>query len=132
MDQMSENFFNDESDVTFSNHNFELLRGMGFCDDNAIKHALNISKNDINEAVAILTNEKLPKLSALSSSHTTAPTNNNNNNIQTNTNTNEIVMNSESNSNSPTSINQKDNNSNDVINFFFYSYFKISILFLPF
>jgi hypothetical protein len=77
----------------------QLLKAMGFNDENEIKHALSLSKNDINEAVAILTNEK-PKL-----------TSSTNYAID-----NEIIM-SESNPNSPNSKNNNDNaNNNDVIN----------------
>jgi hypothetical protein len=40
--------------------NVQLLKSMGFIDEDDIKQALNISNNDINEAVSILTNEKIP------------------------------------------------------------------------
>jgi hypothetical protein len=43
----------------------QLLKAMGFSDENEIRQALTISNNDINEAVAILTNEKLPKMTSL-------------------------------------------------------------------
>ena len=43
----------------------QLLKAMGFNDENEIKQALTLSNNDINEAVAILTNEKLPKITTL-------------------------------------------------------------------
>ena len=43
----------------------QLLKAMGFCDENEIRQALQTANNDINEAVAILTNEKLPKITSL-------------------------------------------------------------------
>lgn len=46
-------------------NNEQLLKAMGFNDEKEIKQALCISNNDINEAVAILTNEKLPKIPTL-------------------------------------------------------------------
>lgn len=53
-------------DTINESENYEqLLKAMGFCDENEIKQALAISNNDINEAVAILTNEKLPKMTSL-------------------------------------------------------------------
>jgi hypothetical protein len=77
----------------------QLLKAMGFIDENEIKQALSISKNDINEAVAILTNEKLPKLTSLTR----------------NTDENEIMM-SESDQNSANSSNQfRDSNLNEVL-----------------
>ena len=99
--------------------NLELLRSMGFSDDDEIRQALTIAKNDINEAVAILTNEKLPKISTLvggkssDMSGTNATT-------STNTGGNEVVMNSDSNSDSPSSNDMNNNggsketNSNEV------------------
>ena len=81
------------------NHdNEQLLKAMGFNDEHEIRQALSLSKNDINEAVAYLTNEKMPKLVSsgnddneiiMSDSVTTSPigpqigrfnSNNNNNN----------------------------------------------------
>ena len=47
----------------------QLLKAMGFNDENEIKQALTLSNNDINEAVAILTNEKLPKITTLVTSN---------------------------------------------------------------
>ena len=44
---------------------------MGFNDENEIKQALCLSNNDINEAVAILTNEKPSKITALNNSSST-------------------------------------------------------------
>lgn len=45
--------------------NEQLLKAMGFTDELEIRQALSIANNDINEAVAILTNEKLPKITTL-------------------------------------------------------------------
>lgn len=77
----------------------QLLKAMGFNDENEIKQALSLSKNDINEAVAILTNEK-PKPAPLT------------NYVNDD---NEIIM-SESNSNSPNSKNNMDNANNNEVN----------------
>jgi hypothetical protein len=53
-------------DTMNETENYEqLLKAMGFNDENEIRQALAISNNDINEAVAILTNEKLPKMTSL-------------------------------------------------------------------
>ena len=53
-------------DTLNESENYEqLLKAMGFNDENEIRQALAISNNDINEAVAILTNEKLPKMTSL-------------------------------------------------------------------
>ncbi len=54
----------------------QLLKAMGFCDENEIRQALQISNNDINEAVAILTNEKLPKITSLLNSDADVEMNN--------------------------------------------------------
>ena len=56
-----------------SDTNEQLLKAMGFTDQVEMREALSIANNDINEAVAILTNEKLPKITTLNN-------NNNNNN----------------------------------------------------
>ena len=50
-------------------NNEQLLKAMGFNDEKEIKQALCMSNNDINEAVAILTNEKLPKITTLNSNN---------------------------------------------------------------
>ena len=39
----------------------ELLKAMGFTNEVHVREALKIAKNDINEAVSILTSERLPK-----------------------------------------------------------------------
>lgn len=99
--------------------NLELLRSMGFSDDDEIRQALTISKNDINEAVAILTNEKLPKISTLVGGKS-SDTSGTNATTSTNTGGNEVVMNSDSNSDSPSSNDMNNNggsketNSNEV------------------
>ena len=49
----------------FSDNNEELLKAMGFNDEEEIKKALCLSNNDINEAVAYLTNEKTPKITTI-------------------------------------------------------------------
>lgn len=59
----------------YTDTNEQLLKAMGFDNEKEIKQALCMSNNDINEAVAILTNEKLPKITAL-----TTNTNNENEN----------------------------------------------------
>ena len=41
-----------------SEENMKTLMSMGFADVTAIKRALRLAKNDVNEAVAILTNEQ--------------------------------------------------------------------------
>jgi hypothetical protein len=85
----------------------QLLRSMGFNDDNEIKHALAISNNDINEAVAILTNEKLPKITTLSTS--SPPSNHYHPSmgpLSTNDNSSDIIM-TETNLNSPNSMIKK-------------------------
>ena len=71
--------------------NEQLLKAMGFNDEHEIRQALALSKNDINEAVAYLTNEKMPKL--------------------INNDDSEIIM-AESTSNSPLSSNNNRFNSN--------------------
>ncbi len=78
----------------------QLLKSMGFVDEGEIRRALSIAKNDINEAVAILTNEKLPKITSLTS-----------NSIEDN----EVIM-GESNPNSPrnSSVAQPKDNADDV------------------
>ncbi len=58
--------FPPESDYTnTTDTNEQLLKAMGFSDETEIRQALAVSNNDINEAVAILTNEKLPKITTL-------------------------------------------------------------------
>jgi len=57
--------FPSESDFTSTTENEQLLKAMGFSDETEIRQALAVSYNDINEAVAILTNEKLPKITSL-------------------------------------------------------------------
>jgi hypothetical protein len=55
----------DDSIIHINNdtsENEQLLKAMGFNDEDDIRQALKLSKNDINEAVAYLTNEKMPKL----------------------------------------------------------------------
>ena len=55
----------DDSIIHINNdtsENEQLLKAMGFNDEGDIRQALKLSKNDINEAVAYLTNEKMPKL----------------------------------------------------------------------
>ena len=55
----------DDSIIHINNdtsENEQLLKAMGFNDADDIRQALKLSKNDINEAVAYLTNEKMPKL----------------------------------------------------------------------
>jgi hypothetical protein len=99
--------------------NLELLRSMGFSDDDEIRQALTIAKNDINEAVAILTNEKLPKISTLVGGKS-SDTSGTNATTSTNNGGNEVVMNSDSNSDSPSSNDMNNNggsketNSNEV------------------
>lgn len=51
----------------YTDSNEQLLKAMGFDNEKEIKQALSMSNNDINEAVAILTNEKLPKIPTLTS-----------------------------------------------------------------
>lgn len=58
----------------YTDNNEQLLKAMGFDNEKEIKQALCMSNNDINEAVAILTNEKLPKITTLA--------NNSNNDIE--------------------------------------------------
>lgn len=60
---MSQPSYYSLNDYTDSNE--QLLKAMGFDNEKEIKQALCISNNDINEAVAILTNEKLPKIPTL-------------------------------------------------------------------
>ena len=55
----------------YTDNNEQLLKAMGFNDENEIKQALCLSNNDINEAVAILTNEKPSKMTALNNSSST-------------------------------------------------------------
>lgn len=123
MDHISENFFNDEnnsndlfptigSSQSALNSNLELLRAMGFSDEDEIRQALTISKNDINEAVAILTNEKLPRISTLGSS-TSKPSVDTTSTTTPNPSGNEVVMNSDSNSDSPSSSGDLNNNNNN-------------------
>lgn len=129
MDHVSEGFFNDGNDGNnndqFSTQqhqnqqlesNLDLLRAMGFSDENEIRQALTISKNDINEAVAILTHEKLPKISTLGGNSTKSsiqdPTTSTTSHIINNSGNNEIVMTSDSNSDSPISSGDTNNNNN--------------------
>ena len=65
-------------------NNYEqLLKAMGFTNEKEIKEALVIAKNDINEAVSILTSERFPKLQSheiiMSESVATSPNNRKNN-----------------------------------------------------
>ena len=64
----------------YSDTNEQLLKAMGFCDEAEIRQALQVSNNDINEAVAILTNEKLPKITTLNNNSMNSTTNSNNDN----------------------------------------------------
>ncbi|RMZ98520.1 ubiquitin carboxyl-terminal hydrolase 24, partial [Brachionus plicatilis] len=48
--------------TTTSDENVQLLKCMGFLDENEIRQALEIAKNDLNEALTILTSEKAPYL----------------------------------------------------------------------
>ena len=89
MDQLSDNFYDC---IDESAKNEELLKAMGFNNEIEIREALKIAKNDINEAVSILTSERLPKL------------------IPQHSNDNEIIMSSDSSSDSPSS----NKNNNDV------------------
>jgi len=105
----------DDSIIHINNDTSEnemLLKSMGFNDEIDIRQALKFAKNDINEAVAYLTNEKLPKL-----------VNNNTNSNLTNTNSNtyddnEIIMGDAMMSNNSNNNNQgfKRFNSNNLNN----------------
>lgn len=117
MDHVSEGFFSDgDNNDQFPTQqqqnqqleaNLDLLRAMGFSDEEEIRQALTISKNDINEAVAILTHEKFPKISTLGGNSTKSsiqdPTTSTTSHIINSSGSNEIVMTSDSNSDSPSS-----------------------------
>jgi hypothetical protein len=100
-----------DSDINYE----QLLKSMGFVNDQEVKRALQLSKNDINEAVAILTNEKMPKITSLTSNED-----------------NEIIM-TESNSNSPLGSNNHNKQSNSdvkMIRFLFIRKKNFSKIFL--
>ena len=94
---------NDIEVIKLEPNNEELLKSMGFTDEQEIMRALQMAKNDINEAVAILTNEKPPKLTSLTSDD------------------NEIIM-TEASSNSP--LRQNKDANNDVCFLFKFLYCK--------
>lgn len=81
----------------YTDTNEQLLKAMGFNDEDEIRQALTVSNNDINEAVAILTNEKLPRITTLNNS--------------TSMNNNDIDM-TEANSSTQS---QENNKSNDIL-----------------
>ncbi len=82
---------NDIEIIKVEPNNEELLKSMGFTNEEEIMRALQIAKNDINEAVAILTNEKPTKLTSLTNDD------------------NEIIM-TDASSNSPSRQNKDSNN----------------------
>jgi hypothetical protein len=88
MDNLTEGIF-DCIDETVKNE--EMLKAMGFDNEMDIREALKIAKNDINEAVSILTSDRLPRL--------IGPSNRNKSN---DTNENEVTMGNDSNLDSPT------------------------------
>jgi hypothetical protein len=92
MDNLEDGIF-DCIDETAKNE--EMLKAMGFADETDIREALKIAKNDINEAVSILTSDRLPRLIGPSKKSPFTEINNNNNE-------NEITMRGESNLDSPT------------------------------
>lgn len=119
MDPLPEVLFN-TSDVDPSNRNcssrrenFDLLKAMGFIDETEIQQALDMSKNDINEAVSILTNEKLPKfrINNSSSDQQMQKKSTSNHNFDDA----EVVMTNDSNSN-PNSPNSSSKNKSSISN----------------
>ena len=106
-----------------TSENEQLLKAMGFNDEANIREALKLSKNDINEAVAYLTNEKMPKLVNTNFNTSNFSNSNVNNNNNNNNDENEILMSDEmimlNNSNqnfkriNSNNINNSSNNDND-------------------
>jgi hypothetical protein len=93
MDNLSEGGMFDCIDETARNE--ETLKAMGFIDEQDIREALKIAKNDINEAVSILTSDRLPRLiGPVNRTKSLTESINNNNNKHNNSNENEITMDS--------------------------------------